>query len=108
MNLKSSDVLKAFFLSVFLITSFFLISKDLTVNKNQNSSKLQIFSDSEGNPALCMGYCQEEDDCLPSGCSSMICTNHEVTTTCELGRFPEKETYKCGCQNNKCVWYRYR
>src|SRR4030043_148822 len=102
-------ILIIFCASAFFIISFsFLYRKDNTSKENISTKPIEIFADSDGNPALAMGNCKENPDCSPSGCSSQICSDHNVTTTCELGDFPEKETYTCGCQNDRCVWYRYK
>jgi eight-cysteine-cluster-containing protein len=109
MKPTSSTVTKAAFLVIFLTISFsFLLKSDRSSQNQKVAEILEIFSDSEGNPVLATGSCNENSDCFPSGCHSLICSSHNITTTCELGQFPEKETYTCGCQNNRCVWYRYR
>lgn len=103
-------------LILFLIISLSIVAKQNILHlffkgSNQaggNIKSIEIFSDSSGNPILAMGNCSQDSDCSPTGCSSHICSDHSVTTTCELGEFPEKETYACGCQDNRCVWYRYR
>ena len=109
MNKKLPELIKAAILSFFIMFSFLLILRaDIGEPKSQETETLEIFSNSEGKPALATGSCNEDSDCFSSGCSNHICSSHSITTTCELGQFPEKETYTCGCQNNRCVWYRYR
>ena len=74
----------------------------------KDSSSPQILTNKEGSPAMASGNCNQNSDCFPSGCSSQVCANHEVVTTCEVVEIPEKETYSCGCIQNRCVWYRDR
>ncbi len=112
-NPSTQKILKISLLAIFLLISYSFVyrkekesAQDPLSENNKRATK--IFSNSEGNPILAIGNCNEISDCIPTGCSSQICSDHSVTTTCELGEFPEKETYSCGCQNGKCVWYRYR
>ncbi len=97
---------------IFLTIALFFVIRGgaVTVPKDdkKGESNLEIFADKNGSPALATGSCSSDSECRASGCSSQICSNHEVVTTCELGVFPEKETYSCGCKNDRCVWYRYR
>lgn len=107
-NKKLSNI---FGLTIFLCLSFYIILKQLFLtgevkNNLSENNHVEIFSDSKGTPLLATGSCKNNSDCIQTGCSSQICANHKLTTTCELGKFPEKETYKCGCLENQCVWFR--
>ncbi|OGM22660.1 hypothetical protein A2865_04205 [Candidatus Woesebacteria bacterium RIFCSPHIGHO2_01_FULL_39_17] len=77
-------------------------------SQKQDSNKTEVLTNEKGAPLMATGNCNQDTDCFPSGCSSQICANHEVITTCEVVEIPEKETYSCGCVENRCVWYRDR
>jgi len=55
-----------------------------------------------------IGSCEEDKNCIPSGCSSQICSSDaSIITTCEYSSdFPDKEIYKCGCVEKSCSWYK--
>ena len=74
--------------------------------QDKPKDKYEILTNKNGEPIFSTGNCSSNLDCFPSGCSSQICANHEVVTTCELVEIPEKETYTCGCINQRCVWFR--
>lgn len=82
---------------------FFYNAEKKTTNKAPDT---EILKNKDGLPAMATGNCNSSSDCFPSGCSSQVCANHEVVTTCEVVEVPEKETYSCGCINNRCVWFR--
>ncbi len=51
--------------------------------------------------------CQQDSDCIISGCSGQVCTNHNVITTCDYR--PEYACYNpqntsCGCTQGFCGW----
>lgn len=87
-----------------LVFTFIILSKSSSLN-NRNIN-LDIFSNPKGQPLYATGNCNSHADCFASGCSSQVCSNHEVITTCEEIDFPEKETYSCGCVESRCVWFR--
>ena len=95
-----------FIASVFMI--FLLSSNNLSILEKEleNTTKL-VYADDEGNPKYAQGDCQIKADCQPAGCSMHVCSNNpELITTCELvDDFPDKEVYKCGCIENRCLWY---
>ncbi|OGM04793.1 hypothetical protein A2715_01390 [Candidatus Woesebacteria bacterium RIFCSPHIGHO2_01_FULL_39_32] len=93
-----------------IILSIFYFSKHSSDNNSQPSDnetqRFDILVNDKGQPQMATGNCNQNSDCFPTGCSSQVCANHEVFTTCEVVDFPEKETYSCGCIENRCVWYR--
>ena len=53
------------------------------------------------------GECQQDSDCIVTGCSSHICASDNVFSTCEY--LPEYACYRepttgCACVNNRCNW----
>ena len=55
------------------------------------------------------GSCGTDNDCIPNGCSSQICssvTEGEIVTTCEYRSCYDSAAFglECGCVQKKCQW----
>ena len=71
--------------------------------------------DSDVCPTVCYGECipvelaecATDADCIVTGCSSQVCANEDVATTCEWREeyacYADEYT-SCGCQQGSCGW----
>jgi len=95
---------------VVILLFFTLFQFQRKIRENVVGKKVEptpkILTDDKGNPVMASGNCNLPSDCFLTGCSSQVCANHEVITTCEAVEFPEKATYSCGCIDQRCLWYK--
>ena len=49
--------------------------------------------------------CDSDDDCFRTGCSSEVCANHDVITTCMYrSDYACLQYASCGCVGQRCAW----
>ncbi|MBI3255604.1 MAG: hypothetical protein HYZ63_01405 [Candidatus Andersenbacteria bacterium] len=58
-----------------------------------------------GNTIYSQGSCQQDSDCIITGCSKEICAPQETIRSCDVRYdFPQAQGYSCGCVNLHCGW----
>ena len=87
-----------------------LLDKKASKLINKPLYKVGVYQDSQGNPKYGFGFCKQNSDCTPAGCSKQVCSSDKnLTTTCEIvNDFPDPLVYSCGCAEERCVWYKPR
>ena len=98
--------MKNIFIIILLVPILILVYFFFKAENKQIPLATEVLMNKDNLPAMATGNCNSDSDCFPSGCSSQVCSNHEVITTCEVVEIPEKETYSCGCLDKRCVWFR--
>ena len=83
------------------------IKENATTNLTGGSASLGGFCGLSTN-----GACENDSDCMTSGCSSQVCqsaNDEPAITTCEYRECYDRETFavECGCVSNQCQWRRY-
>lgn len=55
----------------------------------------------EGACARTFGTCDDDSDCMPSGCGSETCSSEEIVSTCDC----TMPAATCGCIDGSCAWF---